>query len=115
MKKITLSFEVLTAIIAVTILQTCAGTAAAAPQQCVMPTLSTPTPAGPHAVWVTVTTTTQGAYLHFTINNSQAGVTINKASYPVKIYIPRHGTTKLSAKAIRSGWIDSSPAVETYH
>jgi len=69
MKKSTLSFEVLAVIIAVTILQACAGTAAA---QCATPTFS-PTP-GPVYGWpVKVTITTSPAcHLSSWLDNSPA-------------------------------------------
>jgi hypothetical protein len=64
MRKITLSFEVLAAIIAVTILQACAGTSAKR-------TLTPPGYSGPvHRVTVTIRTATTGAYLRYTLDRS---------------------------------------------
>jgi len=69
MKKITLSFEVLPAIIAVAILQACATTTTTT--QCAKPTLIPPLLSGPvHSVTVTITTATTGAYLRYTIDGS---------------------------------------------
>ena len=69
MKKITLSFEVLAAIIAVTILQACAGTTTTT--QCAKPTLTPPGYSGPvHRVTVTIRTATTGAYLRYTLDRS---------------------------------------------
>src|SRR4029077_14476341 len=71
MKKITLSFNVLAAIIAVTILQACASTSGT---QCVCakPTLTPPSGSGPAGTTITVTiaTTTTGAYLRYTLDGS---------------------------------------------
>jgi hypothetical protein len=112
MKKITLSFEVLAAIIALTILQPCADTSAA-PPRCKKPTLSTPTPAGPHAVWVTMETATTGAHLCLTLDNAPFCIEINRRRYTALVTIPPQGT-RLSVKATKSGWRDSWPAVGTY-
>jgi hypothetical protein len=62
-------FEVLAAMIAVTILQACATTATTT--QCAKPTLRPPGVSGPvHSVTVTITTATTGAYLCYTLDRS---------------------------------------------
>ena len=112
MKKITLSFQVMAAIIAVTILQVCAGTAAAA-GTCAQPTLNPPTGSG-SSVRVSIATATTGAYLVYTLNDSQVGVLIRNRTATVTITVPIHGRTVLSVVAIKSGWRDSAAAVGTY-
>jgi hypothetical protein len=112
MKKISLSFQVIAAIIAVTILQVCAGTATAA--TCATPTLHPATKTGASTVLVTIATTTTGAYLVYTLNDSEVGILIRRQSAQVTITVPKGGTTVLSAIAIKSGWRDSAAAVGTY-
>ena len=69
MKKMILSFEVLAAIIAVTILQACATTTTTT--QCAKPTLTPPGYSGPlHSVTVTIKTATTGAHLRYTLDGS---------------------------------------------
>ena len=71
MEKITLSFAALAAIIVMTILQACVGTAGTADTQCATPTL-TPSDAT-HAtmsVTVRIATKTAGAYLRYTLDGS---------------------------------------------
>jgi len=70
-KKITPSFEVLSAIIAVTVLQAFASTAGMAATQCAKPMLTPPWSSSPvQTVTVTITTATTGAYLRYTLNGS---------------------------------------------
>ena len=111
MKKITLSFQVRAAIIAVTILQVCAGTAAAG--TCARPTLD-PTTGSGSRVSVNIATTTTGAYLVYTLNDSEVGVLIRNRTATVTITVPIHGRTVLSVVAIKSGWNDSPTATGTY-
>ena len=114
MKKITLSFQVMAAIIAVTILQVCAGTAAAG--TCAQPTLnpSTKTRAG-STVPVAIATATSGAWLVLTIDSSEVGILIKRQSTTVTIYVPKWGTTVISVIAIKTGLNDSAAANGTYH
>ena len=111
MKKITLSFQVMAAIIAVTILQVGAGTAAAG--TCVQPTLD-PTTGSGSTVSVNIATATTGAYLVYTLNDSQVGVLIRNRTATVTITVPIHGRTVLSVVAIKSGSYDSPTATGTY-
>jgi len=124
MKKITVSLEILAAIITVATLQSCAGTAGtagAAATQCAKPTL---TPPGGnfqvHSVTVTITTATTGAYLRYTLDGSTPtggpsghGTLIAKASGKVGIGTSPVGKT-LKAIAYKAGWTDSLVAVGTY-
>jgi hypothetical protein len=118
MEKITLSFAPLVAIIAITILQACAGTAGT---RCAKPTL-TPSDAT-HAttsVQVTIATATQGAYLRYTLDGSTPtsglsgnGMLIPAAKGRVLFTVgPREKT--LQAIAYKAGLVDSSIAVGTY-
>ena len=66
MKKITFLFNVLAAIIAVTILQACAHTPAT---QCAKPTLNPPSGTG-QPVTVTIATATVDAYLRYTLDGT---------------------------------------------
>ena len=112
MKKITLSFQLMAAIIAVTILQVCAGTAAAG--QCAKPTLTPPSSGSGSPVSVALYTATSGAYLVYRLNDSEVGVLIRRSSATVTITVPIHGTTKLSVVAIKSGYTDSAEATGNY-
>jgi hypothetical protein len=112
MKKISLSFQVIAAIIAVTILQVCAGTATAA--TCATPTLVPTTKSGLSTVSVNIATATTGAYLVYTLTDSQVGVLIRNRTATVTITVPRNGRTVLSVVAIKSGWHDSPTATGTY-
>jgi hypothetical protein len=118
MKKITVSFAVTAAIIAVTLLQGCAGTTAT---QCAKPTLI-PSDAT-HAttsVAVRITTKTAGAYLRYTLDGSTPtgglsgnGTQIAAASGKVSFRVgPREKTLK--AIAYKPGLADSSIAEGTY-
>jgi hypothetical protein len=124
MKKVTLSVEILVALIAVTILQACAGTAGmtgAAATQCAKPTLSPPSSNAPvHIVTVTITTTTTGAYLRYTLDGSTPtggptghGTLIKAASGKVAVGTSPVGKT-LKAIAYKAGWTDSLIAAGTY-
>ena len=121
MKKITLSFNVLAAIIAVTILQACASTAVGPATQCATPTLTPPSATGPRGSTITVTiaTTTTGAYLRYTDDGSTPtggssghGKLIAAQSGPVPVVFGR--TLKLEAIAFKPGLTDSSIAVGNY-
>jgi Fn3 associated len=118
MKKITVSFAVLSAIIAVTILLGCAGTAGT---QCAKPTLI-PSDAT-HAttsVTVRIVTKTAGAYLRYTLDGSTPtgglagnGTQIAEASGKVSFTVgPREKTLK--AIAYKPGLADSLIAEGTY-
>jgi len=124
MKTITLTFEVLAAIIAVAILQACAGTAGmagTAGTPCAKPTLTPPGSSGPvHTVTVTITTATTGAYLRYTLDGSTPtggpsghGTLIAAASGKVGVGTSPVGKT-LKAIAYKAGWADSLIAVGTY-
>ena len=122
MKKITLSFELLAAIIVVTILQACAGaagTAAMTTTQCAKPTLRPPGVSGPvHSVTVTIATATTGAYLRYTLDGSTPtggssghGTKILASSGKVTFPI---GHKTLKAIGYKAGWVDSLIAVGEY-
>ena len=125
MKKITLSFELLAAIIVVTILQACAGaagmagTAAMTTTQCAKPTLSPPGVSGPvHSVTVTIATATTGAYLRYTLDGSTPtggssghGSRILASSGKVTFPI---GHKTLKAIGYKAGWTTSLIAVGNY-
>ena len=113
MKKIALSFNVLAAIIAVTILQACAKTAI---EQCATPTLTPPSKSGPSnaPITVMVATTTKGANLRWTDNNSTPtpsyGNLIKAESGPAPTVFGR----TLRAIAFEPGFSPSSVAVGEY-
>jgi|SRR5215510_6129050 len=124
MKKITLSLELLAAIIVVTILQACAGaagtagTAAMTTTQCAQPTLSPPSVSGPvHSVTVTIATATTGAYLRYTLDGSTPtsshGTLIPAASGKASFTFGAPGKT-LQAIAYKAGWVNSLIAVGEY-
>ncbi len=117
-EKINSSFAVLATIIAVTILQGCAGTPGT---QCAKPTL-TPSDAT-HAttsVTVRIATKTAGAYLRYTLDGSTPtggssgnGTQIAAASEKVSFSVgPREKTLKVIA--YKSGLADSAIAEGTY-
>ena len=120
MKKITLSFDVLAAIIAVTILQACTSTLTSTlTTQCATPTLNPVTASGPKGQKVTVTirTSTTGAYLCYTDDGSTPtdgssphGTVIKAQSAPVPVVFGR----TLKAIAFKSGWSDSPVADGKY-
>ena len=116
MKKITLSFEVLAAIIAVAILQACATTTTTAKCQCAKPTLNPPSASDVAGKLITVriSTTTDGAKLRWTLT----GNTPTNGSIPAKTgYVPLRievfGRT-LTATAYKPGCADSLPAQGIY-
>ena len=114
MKKTTLSFNVLAAIIAVTILQACAKTAGLT--QCATPTLEPPHKSGPRdaPITVIVTTTTKGANLRWTDNNSTPtpsyGNLIKAESGPAPTVFGR----TLRAMAFKTGLSNSDIVTGTY-
>ena len=121
MKKISLSFAALAAIIAVTMLQGCAGATGTAGTQCAKPTLI-PSNAS-HAttsVTVKIATRTAGAYLRYTLDGSTPtggssgnGTEIAAASGSVSFTVgPREKTLK--AIAYKAGLVDSSIAEGNY-
>jgi hypothetical protein len=126
MKKITLSFNVLAAIVAVTILQACANTTGGPATQCAQPTLTPPgasaAPPG-STIPVTIRTATTGAYLRYTLDgsiptcgSSGHGTTIPAESGTVPVPIPTvfGRTLKLQAIACKTGLTDSPIAVGYY-
>src|SRR6266478_7642993 len=114
MKKITLSFAVLAAIIAVTIPQAGAGT------QCAKPTLTPPAASvGVKSVTVTIATATAGAYLRYTLDGSTPtggssghGTQIAAASGKVSFSLLKPKTLK--AIAYKAGLVNSLIAVGNY-
>ena len=115
MKTTILSFQLLAAIIAVTILQACAGT------QCAQPTLNPSERGGMPTVTVTITTATTGAYLRYTLDGSAPtggptghGTLIAAASGKVTVTTTLRGRT-LKAIAFKAGLADSLIAVGTYY
>ena len=113
MKKVTLSFNVLAAIIAVTILQACAKTAI---EQCATPTLTPPSKSGPRdaPISVMVATTTKGANLRWTDDGSPPtsshGNLIKAESGPAPTVFGR----TLRAMAFEAGFSPSSVVVGEY-
>ena len=118
MKKITLSFDVLAAIIAVTILQACATTANLT--QCATPKLNPPGGSGPagSSIRVTIKTATPGAQLRYTtdgsIPRSDYGTLIAAQSGSVPIPCVFGRTMKLQAIAFKPGLTPSAVAVGHY-
>ncbi len=118
MQRISLSLEVLAAIIAVTTLQACAGTGGT---RCAKPTLTPPGARGPvNTVKVTITTATKRAYLRYTLDGSTPtggpsghGTRIKAASGKVTFRFGRRGRT-LKAIAYKTGWVDSLIGVGNY-
>ena len=117
MKTTVSSFEVLAAMIAVTILQACATTTTTT--QCAKPTLRPPGVSGPvHSVTVTIATATTGAYLCYTLDRSTPtggpsghGTKILASSGKVTFPI---GHKTLKAIAYKAGWTTSLIAVGEY-
>ena len=113
MNKIIVSFAVLAALLAVTILQGCATTALT---QCATPTLSPSGGSGPGGdrITVKITTATVGAYLRWTDDGSiptpSHGTEIQAASGDA---ITVYGRT-LRAIAYKAGLTDSPIAVGKY-
>jgi hypothetical protein len=118
MKKITLSFDVLAAIIAVTILQACANVAGLT--QCATPKLDPPGGSGPagSSISVRISTATVGAKLRFTTDGSKPTSThgtliaAESGSAPIPCVFGR--TLKLQAIAFKPGLTDSAIAVGNY-
>jgi hypothetical protein len=117
MKKITLSFNVLAAIVVATILQACAGKAVTT--QCAKPTLTPATETGPagHSIVVTIRTETTDAYLRWTddgttptCGSSGHGKLINASSGPAPTVFGR----TLRAIACKAGLTPSPIAVGNY-
>ena len=119
MKKITPSFEVLAAIIAVTILQACATETTTT--QCAKPTLTPPgmsVVGPPRTVTVTIKTATTGAYLRYTLDRTNPtggpsghGKLIAASSGNVTFSF---GHKELRAIAYKAGWTTSLIAVGDY-
>jgi hypothetical protein len=123
MDKIMLSFAPLAAIIAMTILQACAGTAGTAATKCAKPTL-TPSDASNAITSVTVkiATATSGAYLRYTLDGSTptggpsgngTEITASSGTVLVEFGLGPGGTT-LKAIAYKEGLGDSPVAVGNY-
>ena len=112
-------FEVLAAIIAVTILQACAATTTTT--QCAKPTLTPPGYSGTaRNATVTIKTATAGAYLRYTLDGSTPtggssghGTLIAAASGKVSFGFDARGKT-LKAIAYKAGWANSLIAVGYY-
>jgi len=117
MKKITHSFDVLAAIIAVTILQACASPTG--PQcVCATPTLTPPSATAP-VTMVLIKTATTGAYLRYTLDGSTptggpsghgTPIAAQSGSIPGPLVFGR----TLKAIAYKEGCADSSTAVGHY-
>jgi len=123
MKKITLSFDVLAAIITVTILQACASVGGLT--QCATPTLTPEKASGApgSTIMVTISTTTTGANLCYTIDgttptdgSSPHGKVIAAQSGTVQVRFPDvfGRTLKLQAIAFKPGLTDSPVAAGYY-
>jgi Chitobiase/beta-hexosaminidase C-terminal domain len=118
MKKITLWFNVLAAIIAVTILQACASTAGLT--QCATPKLNPSGGSGQagSSIRVTISTATLGAKLRYTTDGSKPTSTYGtliaaeSGSAPVPCVFGR--TLKLQAIAFKPGLTPSDIAVGYY-
>ena len=119
MKKITLSFKLLAAIIAVTILQACAINPGAPATQCAEPTLTPPNGSGHTGppIRVTIATTTTGAHLRYTLNgttpsgSSGSNGTLIAAQQGV---VPDVFGRTLKAIAFKPGFADSPIAGGNY-
>ena len=121
MEKTVLSFAALAAIIVMTILQGCVGTAGKPDTQCAKPTLI-PSDATSATLYVRVriTTRTAGAYLRYTLDGSTPtggpagnGTQIEAARGKVVVEFGASGTT-LQAIAYKEGLADSLIAVGKY-
>ena len=124
MQKVMLSFPALAAVIAMMVLQGCAGVAGTLvtpATQCARPTLI-PSEAG-HAITlvrVTIATATPGAYLRYTLDGSTPtggpsgnGTQIPEAKGKVMVNFGPRGTT-LKAIACKEGLADSPIAEGNY-
>ena len=119
MNKITLSFNVLAAIIAATILQACESTAVTPLTQCAKPTLTPPNgngQAGP-PIRVTIATATTGAHLRYTLDSTTPSGSSgsNETLIPAQsgVVTDVFGRT-LTAIAFKPGLTDSSIVVGKY-
>src|SRR4029078_2723064 len=121
MEKPILSFAALAAIIIMTILQGCVGTAGKADMACAKPTLI-PSDATSATLYVRVriTTRTAGAYLRYTLDGSTPtggpagnGTQIPEAKGKVMVNFGPRGTT-LKAIACKEGLADSPIAEGNY-
>jgi hypothetical protein len=121
MKTTIFLFKVLAAIIAVTILQACAGTPGIVGTQCAQPTLNPSGSGGVPTVTVTIRTATTGASLRYTLDGSAPtggptghGTLIAAASGKVTVSTTLRGKT-LKAIAFKAGLANSLIAVGTYY
>ena len=121
MEKIILSFVALAAIVVMTILQGCVGTAGKAGTQCAKPMLI-PSDATSATLYVRVriTTRTAGAYLRYTLDGSTPtsgpsgnGTQIEAASGEIEFTVGRREKT-LKVIAYKSGFADSPVAEGIY-
>jgi hypothetical protein len=121
MKKVTFSFTALTTIVAMTVLQACAGTAGSVATQCAKPTL-TPSDAtrATTSVTVKIITRTPGAHLCYTLDGSAPiggpsgnGTQIAAASGKISFTVGRREKT-LKAIAYKPGLADSEIAEANY-
>ena len=118
MKKITISFDVLAAIMAVAILQACAS--AAVKTQCATPKLDPEGGSGQagSSIRVTISTATPGANLRYTTDGTKPTsgygtlIAAQSGSAPIPCVFGR--TLKLQAIAFKPGWTDSAIAVGYY-
>jgi hypothetical protein len=122
-KTIIFPFAALAAIIAITFLQACVGTAGTASTQCAKPTLTPPDAS--HSVTsvpVTIRTATEGAYLRYTLDGSTptsgpsgngTEITASSGTVSVEFGVGPKGTT-LKAVAYKEGLADSPIAVGNY-
>jgi hypothetical protein len=116
MKKVTLSFEVLAAMIAVAILQACTATTTTGKSPCETPTLN-PSSVTDHVgdtITVRLKTDTPGAKVRYKLTGTTTttGSTLSETG-TVTFQIEVFGRT-LTATAYKPGWTDSPPAVGHY-
>ena len=119
--KVTVSFAALTAVIAITGLQACAGPAHTPATQCAKPRLNPPdTGQAITEVRVRIATATPGAYLRYTLDDSTPtggpsgnGTEIPAATGTVIVTFGPSGKT-LKAIAYKPGLADSEIAQATY-
>jgi hypothetical protein len=121
MEKVRSSRDALITIVAMTILQACAGMSSSVATQCAKPTL-TPSDAtrATTSVTVKITTRTSGAYLRYTLDGSTPiggpsgnGTEIAAASGKISVTVGRREKT-LKAIAYKSGLADSEIAEANY-
>jgi hypothetical protein len=123
MEKITFSSTAVAAIIVMTILQSCVGTAGTAGTQCARPTLTRSDASNAiTSVTVTIATATQGAYLRYTLDGSTptggssgngTEIAAPKGEVTVEFGVGPKGTV-LKAIAYKTGLADSLIAVGNY-